>query len=58
MTIKRISDIRLFRGNVPNVDVQPQPALIDDKTLTMYPQRVAMKLRELNFSLGDFDHLY
>ena len=58
MTIKRISDIRLFRGNVPNVDGQPQPALIDDKTLTMYPQRVAMKLRELNFSLGDFDHLY
>lgn len=47
--MKPIADIRVYReGSRP----------IDDKPLHLALRRMAMKLRENSFSLGDFDHLY
>ena len=47
--MKPIADIRIYRsGTHP----------IDNKPLHLALRRIAMKLRETGFSLGDFDHLY
>jgi len=47
--MKPIADIRIYRsGTHP----------IDNKSLHLALRRIAMKLRESGFSLGDFDHLY
>lgn len=44
-----IADIRIYcEGSRP----------IDDKPLHLALRRIAMKLRQNGFSLGDFDHLY
>lgn len=56
--MKIISDIRLFKSKVPNIDGNIQPGYIDNKSLTIKIHRIVMKLREQGFSLGDFDHLY
>lgn len=53
--MKKISDIRLYRS----LDKDKKwPAEFASKSLNLAVYRVAMKLREQNFSLGDFDHLY
>ena len=56
--MKTISDIRLFRSTVPNTDGNPQPLSIGSRQLNLVLHRIVMKLREQNFSLGEFDHLY
>lgn len=58
MTNKSISDIRLFASHVPNADGQPLPAPCGSRHTALALRRIAMKLREGCFSLGDFDHLY
>lgn len=58
MAVTVIKDIRLFRSAVPNVDGSPLPDYIDDRAADVTAHRIAMKLREGGFSLGDFDHLY
>ena len=58
MKKKIISDIRLFKSESRN----EYGGFIDygfgDKKLNAIIKRVVMKLRENEFSLGDFDHLY
>lgn len=56
--MKIISDIRLYKSDVENIDGNSQPYGFADKKLNAVIRRVVMKLREQNFSLGDFDHLY
>lgn len=58
MPNKLISDIRLFMSCVPNADGQPLPAPCGSAQISVTLRRIAMKLREGGFSLGDFDHLY
>lgn len=55
---KLISDIRLYMSRTPNTDGQPHPEAFGNKAMTVTARRIALKLRELGFSLGDFDHLY
>ena len=55
--MKIISDIRLFKSNVENIDGYT-PSYIDTKEILPILKRVVMKLREHNFSLGDCTHLY
>ena len=47
--MKPIADIRIYRSGTH---------AIDNKPLHLALRRIAMKLRESGFSLGDFDHLY
>lgn len=56
--MKIINDIRLFQSNTENIDGNSNPSSFHNKFLAIVTRRVAMKLRENNFSLGDFDHLY
>lgn len=56
--MKTICDIRLFRSTQPNVDGNSHPASLGNKHLNIIVHRIVMKLREHNFSLGEFDHLY
>lgn len=58
MPNKLISDIRLFMSCVPNADGQSLPASCGSAQISVNLRRIAMKLREGGFSLGDFDHLY
>lgn len=58
MPNKPISDIRLFMSRVPNEDGQSLPAPCGSRHISVALRRIAMKLREGGFSLGDFDHLY
>lgn len=58
MKEKVISDIRIFKSQMPNVDGNPLPSDVDNKKLNIVLHRIAMKLRENGFSLGEFDHLY
>lgn len=53
-----IEDIRLYKSSLENVDGNPQPESFADKDLNVIIHRIVMKLRENDFSLGDFDHLY
>lgn len=55
---KLIKDIRVFRSNSENIDGNPLPGDIANKELNCVIRRIVMKLREKNFSLGEFDHLY
>lgn len=48
--MKIISDIRIFKDM--------RMGSIDNKIMHLAAHRVAMKLREEAFSLGDYDHLY
>lgn len=56
--MKVISDIRIYRSMIENIDGNSLPSGFDNKLLHITLHRIAMKLRENGFSLGDFDHLY
>lgn len=56
--MKIISDIRIYTSDTINVDGNPLPNDINDKKSNLAVKRIAMKLREGHFSLGDYDHLY
>lgn len=55
---KPISDIRLYRSIIENVDGKSHPSEFASKEMNITINRIVMKLRENNFTLGDFDHLY
>lgn len=56
--MKIIQDIRVFMGTIDNIDGNPLPKSFATKEMNIIIKRVVMKLKEANFSLGDFDHLY
>ena len=58
MVKKTISDIRLYKSESRNEYGVYNTEPFADKKLNAIVQRVVMKLRENEFSLGDFDHLY
>ena len=58
MKKKIISDIRLYRSESQNEYGVYATESIAEKKLNAIVQRVVMKLREHEFSLGEFDHLY
>ena len=55
---KTIKDIRLYKSGLRNEFGDPVSTSFADKKLNAITQRVVMKLRENEFSLGEFDHLY
>lgn len=58
MKNKIISDIRLYKSDSQNEYGGYITDSFGDKKLNAVVKRVVMKLRENEFSLGDFDHLY
>ena len=58
MKKKTIGDIRLYKSESRNEYGVYNTEPFADKKLNAIVQRVVMKLRENEFSLGDFDHLY
>ena len=58
MNKKTISDIRLFKSESQNEYGVYSTEYFGDKSLTAIVNRIVMKLRENEFSLGEFDHLY
>lgn len=56
--MKVIKDIRIYKSDVENIDGNSLPISFADKELNAITRRIVMKLRENNFSLGEFDHLY
>ena len=58
MKTKIISDIRLFKSESQNEYGGYITDYFGDKKLNAIVNRIVMKLRENEFSLGDFDHLY
>ena len=58
MKKKTISDIRLFKSESQNEYGGYATDYFGDKKLNAIIKRVVMKLRESEFTLGDFDHLY
>jgi hypothetical protein len=58
MKKKIISDIRLFKSEAQNEYGGYITGHFGDKKLNAVVKRVVMKLRENEFSLGEFDHLY
>lgn len=58
MKKKTISDIRLYKSEAQNEYGGYITNSFADKKLNAIVQRVVMKLRENEFSLGEFDHLY
>ena len=58
MKKKVISDIRLFRSKSQNEYGGYMTESFGDKKLNAIVKRVVMRLRENEFSLGEFDHLY
>lgn len=56
--MKIISDIRVYKSNIENVDGNSTPNSFGNKKLNVILHRIVMKLREAKFSLGEFDHLY
>ena len=55
---KIIKDIRLYKSGLQNEFGDCVTTAFADKKLNAITQRVVMKLRENEFSLGEFDHLY
>lgn len=53
-----IKDIRLYRSLTGNIDGNTLPDDFSNKELNCVIHRIVMKLREKEFSLGNFDHLY
>ncbi len=53
-----IKDIRIYRSTIDNIDCNPLPKDFKNKELHCIIHRIVMKLREHNFVLGDFDHLF
>ena len=58
MKRKTISDIRLYKSESRNEYGIYAANPFANKKLNAIVQRVVMKLRESDFSLGEFDHLY
>lgn len=56
--MKLISDIRLYKSDYKNIDGNSLPTDLGNRPLELTAHRIAMKLRENPFSLGEFDHLY
>ncbi|WP_310603979.1 hypothetical protein [Anaerosporobacter sp.] len=56
--MKIISDIRLYKSDIDNINGNSLPSGFSDRSLNLTVRRIAMKLREYSFSLGEFDHLY
>ena len=56
--MKVIKDIRVYRSQIENIDGNPMPNSFGNKMLNIILHRIAMKLRENEFTMGDFDHLY
>lgn len=57
-TNKKIVDIRLFSSDRPNINGQPLPNNLPNRAAAVFAQRVAKKLWEAGFVLGDYTHLY
>lgn len=55
---KVIKDIRLYKSGLQNEFGDSVTTSFADKKLNAITQRIVMKLRENEFSLGEFDHLY
>lgn len=55
---KAISDIRLYKSDAQNEYGGYITSSFGDKKLNALIKRVVMKLRENQFSFGEFDHLY
>ena len=53
-----IKDIRVYRSSVENIDGNSLPDGFTNKELHCVIHRIVMKLREVGFSLGEFDHLF
>lgn len=53
-----IKDIRIYRSSTENIAGNSLPSSFKNMKLSCAVHRIAMKLRENGFSLGDFDHLY
>lgn len=51
--MKKIRDIRIYKSS----EKERYIGFIN-RTLNLFVRRLSMKLREQNFSLGEFDHLY
>lgn len=58
MKKKIISDIRLFKSELQNEYGNYITESFGDKRLNAIVKRMVMKLRENEFSLGEYDHLY
>ena len=58
MKKKIISDIRLFKSEARSEHGGCMTISFGDRKLNAVVQRIVMKLRENEFSLGAFDHLY
>ena len=56
--MKIISDIRLYKSSSKNEFGSFITESLGSKKLNATIKRIVMKLRENNFSLGEFDHLY
>ena len=56
--MKIIKDIRIYKSDVENSDGNSLPISFADQELNAITTRIVMKLRENNFSFGEFDHLY
>ena len=53
-----IKDIRIYRSTIDNIDGNHLPESFENRELYCIIHRIVMKLRENDFTLGDFDHLY
>lgn len=53
-----VKDIRIYRSSIDNIDGNPLPNHFENRELHCIIHRIVMKLREKNFILGDFNHLY
>lgn len=56
--MKIIKDIRVYKSGLQNGSGAEVSTSFADKKLNAMIQRIVMKLRENEFSFGDFDHLY
>ncbi len=56
--MKIISDIRIYKSDVENIDGNMRPHGFASKAFNITLTRIVMKLRENGLSLGNFDHLY
>ena len=53
-----IKDIRVYRSQTENIAGNSLPHEFANNNLHIILRRIVMKLRENNFTLGDFNHLY
>lgn len=56
--MKVIKDIRVYKSEIENIDGNSEPNGFINNDLNVIIHRIVMKLRELDFSFGEFDHLY